>query len=176
MTETPATPTAVLRRMRLTLIVAALAFALDRGVKWWVVEALDLQTRLYMPVAPPWLNLMMAWNRGANFGLGDGLGRGFWIGLACVICVGLLVWSLRLTDARQRICVGLLVGGALGNALDRWVYGAVADFLNVTCCGLNNPYAFNPADIFIFAGAIGLVFLGAPDPAAPKASGPGVGT
>lgn len=146
--------------LRLTLGVAALAFVVDRGAKWWVVEALDLKTRLYLEVSPPWLNLMMAWNRGANFGLGDGLGRMFWIGLALVISAGLLAWSLRLTDPRKRICVGLLAGGAIGNALDRWVYGAVADFLNMSCCGFHNPYAFNPADIFIFAGAIGLVLLG----------------
>lgn len=159
MTDAPS-PAPGLSGLRLTLAVAAVAFALDRGAKWWVVEALDLKTRLYLEVSPPWLNLMMAWNRGANFGLGDGLGRMFWIGLALAIAAALLVWSLRLADPRQRICVGLLAGGAIGNALDRWVYGAVADFLNMSCCGFNNPYAFNPADIFIFAGAIGLVLLG----------------
>jgi signal peptidase II len=57
------------------------------------------------------------------------------------------------------ICVGLLVGGALGNALDRVIYGAVVDFLNMSCCGINNPYAFNVADIFIFVGAIGLAIF-----------------
>ena len=46
-----------------------------------------------------------------------------------------------------------------GNVVDRVIYGAVADFLNMSCCGINNPYAFNVADIAIFAGAIGLAFL-----------------
>jgi len=164
MTDAPAPQSAPgLSGLRLTLTVTALAFVVDRGVKWWVVEVLDLKTRLFQEVAPPWLNLMMAWNRGANFGLGDGLGRMFWIWLALAISAALLIWSLRLADPRQRICVGLLAGGAIGNALDRWVYGAVADFLNMSCCGFNNPYAFNPADIFIFAGAIGLVLLGGGD-------------
>ena len=54
----------------------------------------------------------------------------------------------------------VLVGGAIGNVIDRIIYGAVADFLNMSCCGFNNPYAFNVADIAIFAGAIGLAFLG----------------
>ena len=54
---------------------------------------------------------------------------------------------------------GLLVGGALGNIVDRIAYGAVADFLNMSCCGIENPYAFNVADIAIFLGAVGLVFL-----------------
>lgn len=157
-----------LRGAKLTLAVAAVAFAVDRAVKWGVVEALDLKSQLFIPVAPPWLNLMMAWNRGANFGLGAGLDRMFWIGLAVAISVALLAWSWRLADWRQRACVGLLVGGAIGNALDRWIYDAVADFLNMSCCGFSNPYAFNPADVFIFAGAMGLVALGGGTEPKPK--------
>ena len=60
------------------------------------------------------------------------------------------------------ISAGLLIGGALGNAFDRVVYGAVADFLNMSCCGFDNPYAFNIADIAIFSGAIGLAFFSSP--------------
>ena len=52
---------------------------------------------------------------------------------------------------------GMLIGGALGNVLDRFIYGAVADFLNMSCCGISNPFAFNIADVAIFAGAIGLI-------------------
>ena len=52
-----------------------------------------------------------------------------------------------------------MVGGAMGNVIDRVFYGAVADFLNMSCCGINNPYAFNVADIAIFIGAVGLAFL-----------------
>jgi signal peptidase II len=56
-----------------------------------------------------------------------------------------------------------LIGGAIGNVIDRIAYGAVADFLNMSCCGIENPYAFNVADIAIFAGALGLVlFTGTP--------------
>ena len=51
------------------------------------------------------------------------------------------------------------MGGALGNVVDRVLHGAVADFLNMSCCGINNPYAFNIADISIFIGAIGLVIF-----------------
>ncbi len=58
-----------------------------------------------------------------------------------------------------RISTGLLVGGALGNVVDRLVYGAVADFLNMSCCGVDNPFSFNVADVAIFAGAIGMVLF-----------------
>ncbi|BBU58037.1 hypothetical protein KU6B_43020 [Mameliella alba] len=57
------------------------------------------------------------------------------------------------------ISAGFLIGGALGNVIDRLVYGAVADFLNMSCCGIDNPYAFNVADIAIFIGAFGLILF-----------------
>ena len=57
------------------------------------------------------------------------------------------------------LSLSLILGGALGNVVDRLVYGAVADFLNMSCCGIENPYAFNVADIAIFAGAIGLILF-----------------
>jgi signal peptidase II len=67
------------------------------------------------------------------------------------------------------ISAGLLVGGALGNVIDRILYGAVADFLNMSCCGIENPFSFNVADIAIFAGALGLVlFMGKQTPPAPR--------
>jgi signal peptidase II len=69
---------------------------------------------------------------------------------------------VRRSEAWFTLGGGLLIGGALGNAVDRVRFGAVADFLNVTCCGLVNPYAFNVADIAIFAGALVLAFAPTP--------------
>ena len=57
------------------------------------------------------------------------------------------------------IAAGLVIGGALGNSLDRIFYGGVADFLNMTCCGIRNPYSFNVADIAIFVGLFGLIIF-----------------
>lgn len=167
----PASGDGALSRLRLVLWVALAGFALDRIAKVWIVEVLDLKTRLLIEVQPPFLQLLMAWNEGANFGLGNDLGRGFWIALALAISAGLTWWATRLKAPARRACIGLLIGGAIGNALDRAIYGAVADFLNMSCCGLRNPYAFNPADIFIFAGAIGLVLLGAETPEEEEAKG-----
>ncbi len=146
-----------------TLIVALVAFGLDQALKWWMIEGLALPARGVIEVAPPWLRLTMAWNEGANFGLGAGLAREIWIAVALGISLGLLIWSLRMDSPTRRFAVGLLVGGALGNALDRALYGAVADFLNMSCCGIANPYAFNLADVFIFVGAAGLILLDGSD-------------
>jgi signal peptidase II len=140
---------------------AAAVFALDRAAKWLVVEAMDLRTLGAIDLAPGFLGLRMAWNRGINFGIlaSDSAGaRWALIGLAVAISAGVAWWALRRGGAVNALGAGLLVGGAIGNALDRWHYGAVADFLNVTCCGIVNPYAFNVADVAIFAGALTLAF------------------
>ena len=57
------------------------------------------------------------------------------------------------------IAGGLLIGGAMGNVIDRLIYGAVADFITMSCCGIENPYSFNVADVAIFIGALGLVLF-----------------
>ncbi|MGZ9808978.1 signal peptidase II [Pseudoroseicyclus sp. H15] len=147
--------------MRLTLIIAAILIALDQATKLLIVEGMGLKDKLVIDVWPPILSFHMAWNRGVNFGLFSGLDmRWVLIGLAMVISVLVLSWVWRDPSRRWvNISAGLLVGGALGNVIDRLRYGAVADFLNVSCCGIENPFAFNIADIGVFAGAIGLVIF-----------------
>ena len=146
------------------LIVAALAtFVADQASKLYVIHGLDLRTVGYVDVIDPLLNFRWAENRGVNFGLlshdADFM-RWVLIALAVVISGWVLQWARR--DAFTRwgqISAGLLIGGAAGNVVDRVAYGYVADFLNMSCCGIENPYAFNVADIGIFAGAIGLVLF-----------------
>jgi signal peptidase II len=144
------------------LILTALAIlALDRATKFLVVEVLNLKQVLEIPVAPGFLALRMAWNRGVNFGLlaGDGDTQRFALaGLALAVSAGVAVWAIRRDALLFSVGAGALIGGALGNAWDRLTYGAVADFLNVTCCGLRNPFAFNVADVAIFAGAVLIAF------------------
>jgi signal peptidase II len=105
----------------------------------------------------------MAWNRGMNFGLlasNADLARWLLVALALGISLWVLWWVRRDRLGRiAQIAAGLLVGGALGNVIDRFAYGAVADFLNMSCCGIENPWSFNIADVAIFAGAIGLVLF-----------------
>jgi len=142
--------------------ISAVIFLIDRFVKIWVVEWLDLRNIYRIDVWPPYLNLRMAWNEGINFGLfGSGSDVTKWIlvGLGLFISLVLLVWFRKARGFWLQFSVGMVVGGALGNIFDRLTYGAVADFLNMSCCGINNPYAFNVADISIFFGVVGLVLL-----------------
>ncbi len=147
--------------MKLTFWTALWIFLMDQASKYLVVQGLDLANRLQIDVFPPYLTFRMAWNRGVNFGIGSGFDmRWVLIGIAVVISAIVLYWVKREGGSKWTyISAGLLVGGALGNVLDRLVYGAVADFLNMSCCGFENPYAFNVADIAVFAGAIGLVIF-----------------
>jgi len=148
--------------MKRVLAIAAVVFALDQITKLAVVQWLDLPARQYIEVWPPYINFYMAWNEGINFGLfanSSEITRWVLIAIALGITVWLLNWSRKITLLWGHIFIALVVGGALGNVIDRVIYGAVADFMNVTCCGLNNPYAFNIADIAVFTGAFGLVLI-----------------
>lgn len=163
----------VTKPMRLVALSALVVFALDQMSKLWVLSALNLDQRGYVEVFPPFLTFRMAWNRGVNFGLmsgDDDLTRWVLIAVALAIVAFVLVWIRRDPPGRLGLIgAGLLIGGALGNVVDRILYGAVADFLNMSCCGIDNPFSFNVADIAIFAGAIGLVLFTPSKPAGKKA-------
>ncbi|SIT87509.1 signal peptidase II [Yoonia rosea] len=160
--------------MRLMFFTALWIFLLDQVIKFYVlftvfglrweqvtVPSDQLPYPQAVDVFPPFLVLRMAWNRGVNFGLfAEHDMRWVLIGVAFAITAG-VIWWLNKTGGTKWVYIsgGLLIGGAMGNVIDRFFYGAVADFLNMSCCGFNNPYAFNVADICIFLGAIGLAFL-----------------
>lgn len=149
--------------MRALLIPAAIALLVDQASKLAMLKLLDLPNRGEIDVLPPLLNFRMAWNRGINFGLfGSNLEVMRWVltGLAVAISVAVFLWLRRSKNRLQLVAGGLLIGGAIGNAIDRVIHGAVVDFLNMSCCGIENPYAFNLADVAIFAGAIGLILAG----------------
>lgn len=140
------------------------AFLLDQASKYLVIHWMGLSQRLSIDVLPPLLNFRYGENTGINFGLfgGDGdVTRWGLISLSLLICVALVIWVGRGDDkgALMRVSAGLVIGGALGNVADRLLYGYVLDFLNMSCCGLNNPFVFNLADVFIFGGAAGLILF-----------------
>ena len=140
---------------------AGLIFFLDQALKYLVVHVLQLDRVREIDVLDPWLNLRMAWNQGMNFGLfASDVDTTRWIliGIAIAVCLWVGIWVGRAKPSRfAQISAGLLIGGALGNVVDRFVYGAVADFLNMSLPNWRNPYSFNVADIAIFMGALGLV-------------------
>lgn len=148
--------------MRLLTWVSFWAFLADQLSKYLVVHVMDLERTSPIEVFPPLLRFVMGRNYGINFGLFSNQGemmRWVLIGLALLICALVIYWMRSETSRWSFISAGLLIGGALGNVVDRILYGYVLDFLNMSCCGIRNPYTFNVADIAIFAGAIGLVIF-----------------
>ncbi len=149
--------------MRALFLTAIVTFILDQVTKLYVVFVLDLKTVLVIDVLPPVLNFRMAWNRGVNFGLFSNNAHSaqyVLVAISLAICCFVLIWIYRERPRKiGYIAAGLLIGGAIGNVVDRVAYGAVADFLNMSCCGFSNPFSFNVADISIFAGAIALAII-----------------
>ena len=134
--------------------------SLDQLSKWFVVFYLDLQQKLFLNLNNQFINFYMAWNKGINFVLfeGDSVFQAYGLtAISIVISIVFLVWLRNASSFFIHILAALVIGGALGNAIDRLLYGAVADFINITCCGFRNPYSFNLADVFIFIGLIGLL-------------------
>ena len=144
------------------LWTTALTFALDQITKIIVVFWMQLISKGQIDIWPGFIHFHMAWNTGINFGLFADQGelmRWLLIAVALAVCGFVGYWMRREQKPIALIAAGLVIGGALGNSLDRILYGSVADFLNVTCCGIRNPYAFNVADIAIFVGLFGLVIF-----------------
>lgn len=150
----------------LMALAAALVLAADQASKYAVVVAMDLRSLGTIPVWPPFLQFRMAWNEGINFGLFGGAGgdarRWVLIAIALGISAVLAVWGARQPGRLVPIACGVIIGGAVGNVIDRVIWGAVADFVNVSCCGLDNPYSWNIADGAIFLGVIALVLAPSP--------------
>jgi signal peptidase II len=153
--------------MRLVILSALFWFLLDQLSKLAVLQGAGLLERGVIEVAPPFLVFRLGYNTGINFGLlagGPEVTRWVLIGIALAISAWLLWWARSgLTRPMALISAGAVVGGALANALDRLLVGAVIDFLNMSCCGIDNPFVFNIADIGIVGGALGLlIFADAP--------------
>jgi signal peptidase II len=142
---------------------ATLTCLLDQLSKLWLIFAFDLGSKGFVRIAPM-LDLVLTWNTGISYGLFqqyDGLGR--WILLAfTVLAIGVLaIWLARAGSRVTALALGLIIGGAIGNAIDRLAYGAVADFVlfHVTVANWQfRWYVFNLADAAIVAGVAGLLY------------------
>ncbi len=144
----------------LALALAALVFILDQWTKWFMIEELRLNVRLQVEVLP-FLNWTWVENRGISMGLldlGDD-GRWFLVALTGAIALGVLWWISRESNRLDLMALGLILGGALGNIVDRVRFGYVVDFVHLHA-GRWSFYVFNVADAAITLGVILLVARG----------------
>ncbi len=138
--------------------VAAAGILLDQAHKAWMLGPFAIEEKGRVAAAP-FLDLVIVWNRGVSYGLltqeGD-LWR--WVligfGLGGAVVFGWWLWSTR--RLLPALSLGLVIGGALSNVIDRFAYGAVADFFLLHAGGFE-WYVFNLADVWIVAGVVGLV-------------------
>ena len=143
----------------LGVAVAVFAYAGDQAHKWWMLSVLDIAATGPITVAP-FFDLVMVWNRGVSYGLfqqDSGLGLFVLAAFPFVVAGGLLLWLATATRALLAFALGLVIGGALGNATDRIVHGAVADFFSFHAYGYH-WYVFNLADVAIVAGVAILLY------------------
>ena len=144
--------------LRPGLLTAAVILILDQVSKWVIlIEVMDPPR--VIPLTP-FFNLVLGWNRGISFGMLDGDSNlNLWLLplLALAIIVALVVWLARTDGGLVALALGLIIGGAAGNVVDRLLHGAVLDFLDFHAAGWHWP-AFNVADAGITVGA-GLLIL-----------------
>jgi signal peptidase II len=154
------------------LATAAAVCGVDQAVKLWLLFGYDLGGRGMVPIGP-WLDLVLTWNTGISYGLfAQNTEAGRWLLLAFKLAAvaALWVWLARTGSRLTAVSLGLIIGGALGNAIDRVAHGAVADFVFfhvATPWGMFRWYVFNLADVAIVAGVLVLLYESfAPDRAA----------
>jgi signal peptidase II len=143
---------------RLALVLAVLVIAADQAVKWWILYGLKLPLLVTQQVAGP-LWLTMVWNPGVSFGFLQAqhdLVRWLLAAFSIIVAILLTAWVRRAERPLFAVAVGLVIGGAIGNVIDRIRLGAVADFVDVS--RLYFPWVFNLADSAISIG-IALLLL-----------------
>ena len=158
----------------LGLAIAAATAVVDQATKLWLIFPADLGGRGRVTLTS-FLDLVLTWNKGISYGLFPQEGPlGQWALLAFKAIAGVLlwIWLARATSRLTAVSLGLIVGGAIGNAIDRLAYGAVADFVlfHITTQSFDfNWYVFNLADVAIVAGVVGLLYETLVGPGAAKA-------
>ena len=146
-----------MRPARLGAVLAVLTLVLDQASKAIMLFVVQIGERPPIRVAPLF-DLTLVWNRGISYGLlqqHEDWGRYGLVALSLAAAIGLSAWLRRTQALLPAIALGLLIGGAIGNAVDRLVHGAVADFVLLYWIPVF-PYVFNVADSAIVAG-VGLL-------------------
>jgi signal peptidase II len=144
---------------RLGLAAVLVVFLADQALKLWLLFGVRLAENGPFAVTP-FMNIVLAWNRGISYGLfqqGTDFGRWLLVGVSFVAAIWLWRWMWRETRRLTIVSLALIIGGALGNGLDRTVYGAVVDFVHLHYGGFD-WYIFNIADAAIVVGVLGLLY------------------
>ena len=147
----------MMRPVPLGLLVAVIAIGADQVTKWWILASVMDPPRIIN--VTPFFNVVLVWNRGISFGMFSDEGNaGVWIlSILALVIVGFLLNWLRKAETKfVAISLGLIIGGALGNVIDRTVHTAGVDFLDFYIGTFRWP-AFNAADSFITIGAVLLI-------------------
>ncbi len=141
------------------IVLALITLGLDQASKIYLLFVFELPFKEPV-VLMPFMELIVVWNRGISYGLfqqHSDIGRWFLIVFSGAAAIGLGVWLWRVTTHVLGVSLALIIGGALGNMIDRIAYGAVFDFIHLHV-GTFSWYVFNVADAAIVAGVIGLVY------------------
>jgi len=161
--------------LRAGLIAAVITLIADQASKFWLVHVFDLAHRDPVRLTP-FFDLVLAWNIGISFGWfqnDSALAQFALMAVKAVAVIALAIWMARSRTLLATIALGMIIGGAVGNAIDRIAYGAVVDFaLFHLQIGEKtfNWYVFNLADVAIVAGVTALLYdslLGIPAAKAP---------
>jgi signal peptidase II len=162
-------------RLRSGLVVAAAVLALDQATKLWLLYVFDIARRDAVRVTP-FFDLVLAWNTGISYGwfqTESAAGQGLLLAIKATAVIVLAIWMARSQTRIAAVALGLIIGGALGNAIDSLAYGAVVDFAHFHVqLGEKDFswYVFNLADTAIVAGVAALLydsFFGEPAVKAP---------
>ena len=144
----------------LAFAVAAATFLIDQAHKYWMIYVYDIGSRGRVYVTP-FLDLVFVKNTGISYSMFDQdsqMGQNLLAAFAVLVAIALWIWIARSASGRlMAISLALIIGGALGNALDRVLLGGVADFFSAHAYGFY-WYVFNIADVAIVAGVLGLLY------------------
>ena len=151
------------RSLRAGIIAALVALVLDQASKLWLLYLFDLAGRGAVQVTP-FFDLVLAWNVGISFGWFQNdswLAQAVLTAVKAAAVIALAAWMAWSRTMLATIALGLIIGGAIGNAIDRFAYGAVVDFalFHIEIAGKTwNWYVFNLADVAIVAGVAALLY------------------
>ena len=149
--------------LRAGVIAAVVTLMLDQASKLWLLYVFDLANRGAVRITP-FFDLVLAWNVGISFGWFQSDSQFAQIVLMAIKAIAVIVlgiWMARSSTLLATLALGLIIGGAVGNGIDRFLHGAVVDFalFHVQIGGKTfNWYVFNLADVAIVAGVMALLY------------------